>query len=45
VNDQETEESALCSETGSKLPNGSKEEEKKNNTNAVNNTVYDPSEH
>jgi hypothetical protein len=27
VNDQETEKSALCSESGSKLPNGSKEEE------------------
>jgi hypothetical protein len=29
VNDQKTEKSALCSKSGSKLPNGSKEEEKK----------------
>jgi hypothetical protein len=29
VNDQETEKSALCSKSGSKLPIGSKEEEKK----------------
>jgi hypothetical protein len=28
VNDKETEKSALCPKSGSKLPNGSKEEEK-----------------
>jgi hypothetical protein len=29
MNYQETEKSALCSKSGSKLPNGGKEEEKK----------------
>jgi hypothetical protein len=30
VNDQETEKSAICSDSGSKLTNGNKEEEEKN---------------
>jgi hypothetical protein len=35
VNDQETEKSALCSKSGSKLPNGSNEEEKNGLLNEV----------
>jgi hypothetical protein len=39
VNDQETEKSALCSKSGSKLPNGSKEEE---GIEYIRNLLFDP---